>query len=125
MKKFLKILLGILVIAGLVYAALMFFTSGSRDIAKQFVLLNGTGDHAAAHALLHPELQKQFTIPQLTDAFAGDDTYTDVSFSSVSTGGGVTELQGVATTANECSSTVAFEILKGQIISFNVSPVCR
>jgi hypothetical protein len=125
MKTFLKILLGIVVVIVVAVGAAMFFTSGERETARQFVLQATNGNAAEAHGLMHDALQDQIPVDQLTEMFAGARPYTEVSFSGFEKGGGRTTLSGTASTADGCTSTADFELLGGQIISFDITPLCR
>ncbi|EBA06287.1 hypothetical protein [Sagittula stellata] len=126
MKTVLKVLGGLVLVVALFAGAMFFFTSGSRDIARQFVTLSTTGGHDEARALLHPGLQDQLSTDKMAEMFAGAKPYEKVSFSSVSTGTGKpTTLEGTATTVDGCMSVLKFELLNEQIVGFDMSPLCR
>ncbi|MBK1635587.1 hypothetical protein [Rhodovulum adriaticum] len=125
MKTFLKIILGLAVLGGIAAAAVLFLTSGQREIARNFVLQSSAGQYDQARALLHPNLQSQFTVQRLREAFAGVEPYTNVSFASVESDGTGTRLTGSATTDSGCASKLSFEVLQGQIIAFDITPLCR
>lgn len=125
MKTFLKILLGIVIVGALAFGAVMVLTSGERDIARQFVFDLTGGAPDAARAVMHDDLRAQFPDATLNEVLAGVRPYTEVSFGSVEASGGVTTLEGSASTADGCSSKVNFEILDSKIIAFSIEPLCR
>ncbi|MBN2905133.1 MAG: hypothetical protein JXJ18_00320 [Rhodobacteraceae bacterium] len=125
MKTFLKLVLGLAVLGVIGYAAVIYFTSGQRDIARQFVILTSTGQYPQARTLLHPQLQEQYTLPYFQETFAGVAPYAQVSFTSLAADGTSTRLGGTATTASGCASKLSFEVLKGQIIAFDITPLCK
>ncbi|MBP0483800.1 hypothetical protein [Sagittula salina] len=126
MKTVFKILGGFVAVIVLIVVAVTVFSSGSRDVAKQFVLLSSSGDTPGAHMLMHPALRDQLTADKFTEMFAGAEPYQKVTFTSASVASGKpTELEGTATTASGCMSTLKFEILGEQITSFDIQPLCR
>lgn len=125
MKTFLKIVLGLVVVVALGVAAVSYFSSDQREMARQFVILTSTDGHAEARELMHDALKDQLSTDQLAEMFAGTRPYTEVTFTSVEMGDGVTTLAGTARTADDCTSTVAFEVLGGKIVSFDITPLCR
>jgi hypothetical protein len=125
MKTFLKILAGLVVLGVVAFVLVMALTSGARDTAKAFVIESSSGEYTAARARLHEALAAEFTEARFAEVFQGARAYTEVSFSSVEASGGTTTLEGTAETADGCSSKVALEVLDGQIISFDITPLCR
>ena len=124
MRKVLKILAGIAVAIGVGVGVLLYATSGARDIARAFVMELSTGNAEAAHAYLHDGLKMEYTVERLQAGFVGYAPYEEVSFSSVSSSGGSTELVGRATTASGCRTEIAFRIAEDRIIGFNLEPLC-
>ena len=125
MRLFLKILLGIVIVGGLALGAVLMLTSGERDIARQFVFDLTSGANDAARAVMHDDLRRQFPDERLAEVMAGVKPYTEVSFGSIETSGGITTLEGSASTADGCSSKIDFEILNDRIIGFSIEPLCR
>ncbi len=126
MKKFLKIILGIVVIIGILVGVIVMVTSGDRDIARNFVTWASAGQYEEARELLHSELQKEFNVEKLQASFEGVKPYTEVSFGSVETASGRgTTMEGSASTEDGCTSKVSFEVLNDKIIAFNINPLCR
>ncbi|SPJ31515.1 hypothetical protein [Falsiruegeria mediterranea] len=125
MKTLGKILLALVVLVGVVVLLVDLLTSSDRTTARDFVLLASTGEYVAARQLLHDELQTQFPLDRFEQVFADVKPYSDVSFSSVETSGSGTSMTGVATTDDDCSSKVSFEVLRDRIIAFNIAPLCR
>ena len=126
MKTFLKIVGGFVGFIVVVLVAVSFFSSGARDIAKDFVRKSSSGDTAGAHALMHPGLRDQFTQEKFAQMFAGAKPYEKVTFNSASvTAGAPTVPEGTATTATGCMSKLKFEVYNDQITSFDIQPLCR
>lgn len=125
MRTFLKIVAGLVVLGVLGFGAVMYMTAGEREIARNFLTQLSSQDPDSARAFMHEELVKQFPDGRLAEAMAGARPYTDVSFASVEASGGVTRLEGTASTADGCSSKISFELVKDQITSFTVEPLCR
>ncbi|GAB5438428.1 hypothetical protein [Falsiruegeria mediterranea] len=125
MKTLGKILLALVVLVGVVVLLVDLLTSSDRTTARDFVLLASTGEYVAARQLLHDELHTQFPLDRFEQVFADVKPYSDVSFSSVETSGSGTSMTGVATTDDDCSSKVSFEVLRDRIIAFNIAPLCR
>ncbi|RFU13279.1 hypothetical protein DZD18_07815 [Rhodobacteraceae bacterium W635] len=124
MRVFGIIVLVFLGIGSLIYGVVMFASSGVRDHARGFVEELAAGDYAAAHARMHQQLQQQFSVADLDLMFSGLQPYVDVSFSAISMNGDRAELSGTATTASDCSSGVAFELIGDQIVMFDFTPPC-
>lgn len=124
MKRFLKILAGIAIVVGLAIGAVLFITSGERDIARDFILNVTSGSYEAAQSGLHQQLVSEFPIEKMQEAFGNSQPYTEVSFSSVEASGGQTTLKGTATTQDGCASQVDFVLVSDQITSFNITPLC-
>ena len=125
MKKFFKIVGVIVVIAVLGYASIMYFSSGSRMVARDFLILSSTGNHEQARAFLHQSLQTEENSQKIVAIFDGVKPYTEISFSGVSMSGGSTILEGTALTDSGCASKIEMEMIKEQITFFNISPLCR
>ncbi len=125
MKTFLKILAALVVLGAVAFGTVIYMTQGSREAARQFVLLSTSGDYVAASALFHEALKAEFPMESFETSFAGVKPYTEVSFSSISSSGSGTNLEGTASTADGCTSKVSFEILGGLIVAFDITPLCR
>ena len=126
MKTLLKVVGGFVGLIVLIVVLVSVFSSGARDTAKQFVIQASSGQIEEARALLHPGLREKLGSEQFSAMFEGAQAYEKVTFSSVSTGTGKpTDLEGTAKTALGCTSTVAISLLNGQIVSFDISPLCR
>ncbi len=125
MRTFLKIILGLVVLGAIAFGVVMYMTSNTREIARQFVIQASSGGAEDARMLMHDALIKQFPDGKMSEAMAGVRPYTEVSFGSVETSAGVTKLEGTATTADGCSSAISFELVKDQITAFNIAPLCR
>lgn len=125
MKKILKIFLYVVVFFVLLITAILFFTSGDRDTARNFAIEVTSGQTGTAYARLHSGVQAQISQAQLADMFAGAKPITDVSFTSVETSGGASTLLGTSTTVDGCASEVEFRVLDEQIVMFNITPLCR
>lgn len=125
MKTFLKIVVGAILLGGIALGAVMYFSAGKRDVARQFVSLSSSGDYEGATALMHDALKAEFPMTSFETTFAGVKPYTEVSFSGISMEGGATTLTGTATTADGCMSEIAFDMLGDKIVSFNITPLCR
>lgn len=124
MKTIRNIVIGLVVLIGVVYGAVMFFSAGARDHARGFVEDVSAGEFAAAHARLHPQLQQQLSVEELGQMFEGIQPYVDVSFTSISMQGGRSDLTGTATTASDCTSQVQFTLFGDDIDMFNITPLC-
>ena len=119
------VIAGGLALAGITAAVALALTAQARDTGRQFALLNSTGDHVAANALLHEELARDFTPERLATAFQGARPYVKIRFTSVTADGSGTRLTGTARTADGCVSRLNYDILMGQILAFNIAPLCR
>lgn len=116
---------GCALLAILATTAMLALTAQARDTGRQFALLNSTGDHSTANALLHEELAREFTPERLAAAFQGARPYVQIRFTSVKADGSGTRLTGTARTADGCVSRLNYDILMGQILAFNIAPLCR
>lgn len=125
MKTFLKIVVGVILLGGIAFGAVLYFTSGQRDVARQFVTLSSSGDYEGATALMHEALKAEFPMTSFETGFAGVKPYVEVSFSGISMQGEATTLTGTATTADGCMSEISFDMLGDKIVSFNITPLCR
>jgi hypothetical protein len=125
MKTFLRILGGLVVLVAVALLAVMFLTGDDRETARGFVIELTSGQIEQAYTRVHSALEEELPIDVVTQQLEGVKPYTEVSFSSVETSGGATTLQGTARTADGCSSEVDFRVLDGQIISFNIAPLCK
>lgn len=125
MRLFVKIILGLAVVVVLAIGAVLMMTKGEREIARNFVIQLSSANPDSAREHMHEALAAQFPDGKLNEAMAGAQPYTEVSFSKVEASGGVTKLEGTASTADGCSSKLSFELVNGQITSFNVEPLCR
>lgn len=125
MKTFLKIVLGLAVLAAVAFAVVMFVTSGSRDVAKAFVTEASSGAFSEARAHFHEALAAEISEERLAGMFADVRPYTEVSFGSVEAGASGTRLEGRAETADGCSSSVVIELIDDRIVSFSITPLCR
>lgn len=125
MRLFLKIILGIIVVVALGFTAVMMMTSGEREIARSFLTQLSSSNPDSAREYMHEALAGQFPDGKLNEVMAGTRPYTDISFSKLEASGGVTKLEGTASTADGCSSKISFELVNDQITSFNVEPLCR
>ncbi len=119
------VILGLAVLGGAITALVLTLTAEARETGRQFAMLNSTGDFVAANALLHEELAREFTPDQLAEAFSGARPYVSIRFTSVNADGSGTQLTGIARTADGCVSRLNYDILAGQIIAFNITPLCR
>lgn len=124
MRKVLMVLGGMVLVIALGIAVMVFATSGSREIARTFVMEVSAGNPEAAHDLFHDGLKEVYTVEALQEAFEGYAAYESVSFYSLSTSPGGTDLEGTATTASECSTQVSISLVDEQIISFEMNPLC-
>ena len=125
MKTFLKIVVGVILLGGIALGAVLYFSAGKRDVARQFVTLSTSGDYEGASALMHEALKAEFPMSSFETGFAGVKPYVEVSFSGISIEGETTSLKGTATTADGCMSEIAFDMLGDKIVSFNIPPLCR
>ena len=125
MKRILKILAVIIIIVAVAIGALLYATSGAREVARNFVLNATSGAFEEAMASLHQEVAADFPVERMEEVFGRAKAYTEVSFSTVQASGGRTTLSGTATTADGCASEVDFAIVNDQIIAFNINPLCR
>lgn len=125
MKRFVQVILGLVVLGGAVFGGVMMLTSADRAVAKQFVIDMSSGAHAQAAAVMHEELLKEFPVERMQEAFQNAKPYTEVSFSAINASGRRTSLDGVARTADGCESVVAITLLGDLIVSFDITPLCR
>ena len=127
-KKILKyflIFIGVIaVIAIIVFVLIGILTNNERQIANDFTLLSSSGEYDEASNLMHNALKKEFTLDDFEEAFKNSQAYIETSFQSINIKKSVTTLEGIAKTADNCSSKLYFEVLEDKIISFNISPLC-
>ena len=127
-KKILKyflIIIGVIAVIAIVLLVLIgTLSSNERKIANDFTLLSSSGEYNQASNLMHDALKKEFTLDDFKKAFKNSQPYIETSFKSISIANNVTTLEGIAKTADNCSSKLYFEILEDKIISFNISPLC-
>ncbi len=124
MRKVLMILGGIVLVFLIGIAVIVFASSGSRDIARAFVMEVSSGNLESAHDLLHDGLKESFPVEKLRAAFEGYAAYESVRFHSISTSPGETVLEGTARTASDCATQVYISLANSKIIAFEISPLC-
>jgi hypothetical protein len=125
MKKFFKILAGLAVFVLLALIAVLIVTGDERETARSFVIELTSGQVEQAYTRAHSGLKEQLPMAIAQQQLEGVKPYTEVSFSSIETSGGATTMKGTARTADGCASEVEFRVLESQIISFNITPLCK
>lgn len=100
MKKWMKILLGIVIFIVVSVAAGLYFTSGVVDVANAFLKAAKEKDFKKAHAYLSQEFKSVASEKALADYLTSStlSNYKDASWSSREVSGGRGELVGTVTT---------------------------
>ena len=118
--------------AGLTAALVWWLFTGQREdvaIARAFLTHIAQEEHFEAHALMSPELAAQVPTATLAQQFGQIQPWDHIGFRQRSTqsfgDARATELHGHGTTASDCVSTLYIRLYAGQIVQYDVTPLCR
>jgi len=125
MKRSLIILAFVVVgLTTLILFPLLLESSASKAMAKDFFINLTGGDPAAAHAVLHPGLQQEYSLEFVAAEATRLETYGDVTFNSFRIENNVISYSGVAKAPSGCESQVEITILNERVTQFSISPPC-
>ncbi|MGR3621877.1 hypothetical protein [Pseudophaeobacter sp.] len=130
LKKFfdwaLRIVGAIALLVILFIGSISVLSRQERALAKEFLQLVGEKDFEKAHEMLADTSKRQYPLVKMQAELQNLKAYTVSKFTNVNinTSTKVWSLTAQATTQDNCTSKIYFEIQLDKILVFNVTPGC-